>query len=271
MRKWVKQLDQILRGQATQLPALREGRIEVSAGGLCVVLVILGMIYGLCMGCFALTRGGGDAWKQVAASIGKVPMLFLLTLVVTFPSLYVFNALMGSRLTLRSLLRLLVAAMAVMLAVLASFGTIVAFFSFTTSSYPFMVVLNVVVCAVAGFLGLAFLLQTLHRLTVAMGSGQEPLEVPPPLPLPLGDDQQPAVCEPYDPGALDALEGHMLGRHVKTVFRVWVIVFGLVGAQMSWVLRPFIGNPDSPFALFRPRGSNFFESVAHSIQSLLGL
>ena len=268
MRKWVRQLDQILRGQATQLPALREGRIDISASGLCLVLIMLGMIYGLCMGCFALTRGGGDAWKQVAASIGKVPMLFLLTLVVTFPSLYVFNALMGSRLTLHSLLRLLVAAMAVMLAVLASFGTIVAFFSFTTSSYPFMVVLNVIVCAVAGFLGLAFLLQTLHRLTVAMGSGEQPREVPPPLPL--GEDQPAALSEPLDPSALDMLEGHMLGRHVKTVFRVWVIVFGLVGAQMSWVLRPFIGNPDAPFALFRPRGSNFFESVAHSLQSLLG-
>ena len=42
------------------------------------------------------------------------------------------------------------------------------------------------------------------------------------------------------PGALDRLEGQVLGRHVKTCFRIWVLVFGLVGA-MGWVLRmPFI-------------------------------
>ena len=26
-----------------------------------------------------------------------------------------------------------------------------------------------------------------------------------------------------------------------------MVVFGLVGAQMGWVLRPFIGNPNQPF------------------------
>jgi len=47
----------------------------------------------------------------------KVPLLFFLTLVVTFPSLYVFNTLTGSRLTGESVLRLLVASSGVMLAV----------------------------------------------------------------------------------------------------------------------------------------------------------
>ena len=42
-----------------------------------------------------------------------MPALFFLTLVVTFPSLYVFNALVGSRLNLLALFRLLVAALAV--------------------------------------------------------------------------------------------------------------------------------------------------------------
>ncbi len=46
-------------------------------------------------------------------------------------------------------------------------GPIVAFFSLSTTSHPFMVLLNVVVFAVSGILGLAFLVQTLHRLSVA--------------------------------------------------------------------------------------------------------
>ena len=73
MRAWIRQLDQILRGEATRLPALREGTIQIPAGGLSVVLIILGMIYGLCMACFALIRHGDGAYLQLIASMLKVP------------------------------------------------------------------------------------------------------------------------------------------------------------------------------------------------------
>lgn len=81
---------------------------------------------------------------------------------VTFPSLYVFNALVGSRLKGGSVLRLLVAAAGVMLAVMASLGPIVAFFAVSTTSYEFMKLLNVAVGVIAGGLGMAFMLRTLH-------------------------------------------------------------------------------------------------------------
>ena len=45
-------------------------------------------------------------------------------------------------------------------------------------------------------------------------------------------------------------------------------MFALVGAQMSWVLRPFIGSRGTPFQWFRPRGSNFFEAVYHTFIGL---
>jgi hypothetical protein len=211
--------------------------------------------------------------KQLAYSTIKVPALLLLTLLVTFPSLYVFNALVGSRLSIKSVLRLLVAAMGVLLAVLASFGTIIAFFSVSTNSYPFMVVLNVIVFAVSGLLGLMFLLQTLHRLSIAQ---EEPQLPPPPSPAPAPaapSYMPPPVADPYapphisppapqpQPAALDRLEGRVLGPHVRTVFRIWVVVFALVGAQMGWVLRPFIGNPAIPVTFFRHRGSNFFQGL----------
>jgi hypothetical protein len=180
-------------------------------------------------------------------------VLFLATLVVTFPSLYVFNALVGSRLLINSLLKLLIASLAVMLAVLASIGPIVAFFSFTTTSYEFMVILNVLVYFVAGLLGLAFLLQTLHRMTVARIA--DLLQTPP------GDQ--------IEKGPLERPSEHVLAPHVKTVFRVWVLVFGLVGCQMAWVLRPFIGRPDAPFAWFRHPYSNFFQAVGNAAYRLV--
>ena len=50
---------------------------------------------------------GGGAYMQTVASATKLPLLFFLTLGITLPSLYVFNSLMGSRLSMGSVLRLL--------------------------------------------------------------------------------------------------------------------------------------------------------------------
>src|SRR5262245_16063963 len=115
-----------------------------------------------------------------------------------------------------------------------------------------MVLLNVVLFGIAGILGLSVLLQTLHRLS---------LPAPPQLPAPPTPTPDPA-------GALEHPEGSMLGRNVKTVFTCWLVAFALVGVQMSWVLRPFIGSPDRRFTWFRPRESHFFEAVAKALRDL---
>ena len=262
---WFQELDRLLRGELTGVSSLREGGIDLSPRRLSACIIILAMVYGACMGTFALFQVGSDLrliaslshvsgiprtgkslivvaavdqvlhfrifdgtgkmvvdtdatsltqharqiedlkrqleslWPrpeltqsetarviaevtsivgrplptsgpnvlQVVASMVKVPLLFYLTLLVTLPSLYVFNALVGSRLSLSTVIRLLVASLGVIVTVLASLGPIVAFFSVSTTSYPFMVLFNVVVFAVAGVLGLTFLLQTLQRLNVA--------------------------------------------------------------------------------------------------------
>jgi hypothetical protein len=255
-RRGLVELDQILRGEATRPGALSRRTVEISAGSVTFVLVVLSMMYGVCMGCFALFRATGAVPMQIVAAMVKLPALFALTLLVTLPSLYVFNALVGSQLALRTVVRLLLAALSVTIAVLASLGPIVAFFSVSTTSYPFMILLNVVVFAASGMLGLAFLLQTLHRLSL----------IPPPSEV--LREPAPVDNEAATPSALDPVDDQMLGRHVKIVFRIWVVVFGLVGAQMGWVLRPFIGNPSSPFVWFRHRESNFFEAVIQAFGNL---
>lgn len=255
MWQLLRELDRILRGEATRLPDLREGTIKIPLGGMCFMLVVLGAVYGICSSTYGLVNRRPVIYQQALATTVKLPALFYLTLLVTFPSLYVFNALVGSRLRVVAVLRLIIASLAVMMAVLASFGTIVAFFSFTTKSYPFIVLVNVVVCGVSGVLGLLFLLRTLHRITIATD---------------LEDDPR-ANGEPDErsTSALDPTPGQVPGASVNLVFRIWVVVFGLVGAQMAWVLRPFIGNPDLPFEWFRQRESNFFQSVWTHLTNLL--
>lgn len=255
MKNGIMQLDRLLRGDATRIESLKRGTLELDAAAVASVVLILGLFYGLCMGSFGLFQRGFSAVPQLTATTCKVPLLFLLTLLVTFPSLYVFNALIGSRLTLGSTLRLIIAAMAIMLAVLASLGTIVAFFSVSTTDYSFILLLNVVVFTVSGSLGMKFLLQTLHRLTLAQNA-EDHLEAE-------------SAIEPG--GALDKTDNQAISANVTKVFRIWIVVFGLVGAQMSWVLRPFIGSPHVAFTMFRGRESNFFEAVGHALTHLLHL
>ena len=291
-----KQLDNILRGQATQLPSLEQGQIEIPLKGLSLVLLLLGLVYGVCMGSYAMIHGNDDRFMQLTASTVKFPLLFFLTLVITFPSLYVFNALIGSRLSILSALRLLVASLGVMLAVVASLGPIVVFFAASTSSYPFMVLLNVAVCGVSGVFGLGFLLRTLHRLVIIQEDKNIDLHQPPSTaqsiesgykfldkencddaaadgpdtPIDLDNPKRPVKMPPKPKHPYSALDriGSFTSNKAKSVFRIWLLVFALVGAQMSWVLRPFIGSPTSPFEWFREQDSNFFQAVLKTFFSL---
>ena len=82
-------VDALLRGRLTTRERLEAGHVDAQARTLAVVGLLLGMIYGVGMGAYGALRPENPAWSQVLASAVKVPLLFLLTLVVTFPSLYV--------------------------------------------------------------------------------------------------------------------------------------------------------------------------------------
>ena len=278
-----KQLDELLRGRITSPGRLAEGRVELSLRRFVPLAVGLGASYGFFMGWYALsiywggTRPEPQRCWQLVASMVKLPALFLLTLMVTFPSLYVFNAMVGCRLSFTATLRLLVGAIAINVAVAASLGPILGFFTVSTTSYPFMVLLNVAFLAVAGCVALAFLLNTLQRL--AYPAVPPPAPAAPPAPESSADEGRSSLADfstapprelgPLDP-QLSPMPDYAIGQ-AKTIFRIWLLIYCLVGAQMGWVLRPFIGNPNMPFTWFRPRSGNFFQAVIHQIQALLGL
>ncbi|MEO0474246.1 MAG: hypothetical protein AAF206_31855, partial [Bacteroidota bacterium] len=57
-----------------------------------------------------------------------------------------------------------------------------------------------------------------------------------------------------------------------SVFKIWVIIFALVGFQLSWNLRPFLGQKEQPFEIVRTdtRG-NVYSTIFRSMGSLLGI
>ena len=123
----------------------------------------------------------------------------------------------------------------------------------TTVSYPFVVLLNVTVFAVSGAFGLGALhkaLRDLSRSRVALV----------------------AVAVAGEPsGVIEAEALAATGGPGHRVIYAWMLLFSLVGGQMAWVLRPFIGSPEMPFAWLRPREGSFFEGVARAAKQLLGL
>jgi hypothetical protein len=253
LRNTLARIDTLLRGGFTQRDQLRAGRVEVAVGDLALAALPLGVVYGIFMGLYAVTRGGAGSGLQLLATALKVPLLFLLTLVVTLPSLYVLSALARSRLSFTHTVRLLLAAVTVNLALLASFGPVTGFFTLSTESYPFMILLNVGFFTVSGIVGLVFLRKALDVV----------FEIEPSAPVP-PPGQPPAA----DSVAIRASRAATQQDPAARVFSGWTLIYAVVGAQMGWILRPFIGAPSEPFRWFRERDSNFFVVVWESLQRL---
>lgn len=249
MKQLWRQVDELLRGKSlyegeAALEKLRPWQLVSAA-------VVFGMVYGFFMGWYGLFSRPEPEYRQVIACMLKVPALFLLTLFICYPSLYVFSTMLGSRLSFSGTLVLLMGIVALSIVVLASFGPIVAFFAVSTENYHFMKLLNVAFFAVAGFLGVSALLKVLQSLV----GGAPPAEVPQPTP------SLPPVLTRRE-------ELHSPERKVRQVFRIWIVIYALVGAQMGWILRPFLGNPAQSFTWFRARQANFFVDVWRSLLNL---
>lgn len=261
MRVWLTEFDRLLRGGFTRPDDLQAGRIQIPVAHLVQGGLVLGASYGLFMGLYgALHDGNQSNWLYPVATACKVPLLFLMTLAVTFPSLYVFSALAGSCLRFRPTLRLLLAAIGVQLALLASLGPVVGFFTLSTQSYSFMILLNVLMFGASGLCGLVFLRRALDHVFEAARAEAVPAAPQRPA-APAEDPAEGTAEEPKTTPAARPLTRLARPDLGQRVFQVWLVVYGIVGAQMGWILRPFIGNPDQPFSLFRDRDGSFFGAV----------
>jgi hypothetical protein len=306
MRQLLIAVDGLLRGSRTSEVALRQSEVHLPVRMFGPAAIVLGAIFGLCMASYAIAnRPASEASQQALAAMVKLPALFLVTLVISFPSLYVFNVLVGCRLDLRASLRLLVSAIVVNLAVTASLGPIVAFFAVSTKSYPFMVLLNVVMLALGGGIGLAFLARSLRTLAAhaaereyadmlahaasaqresaaraqGEGDGNGPVATAAPSASDVPSDGSGARAVSGGAyqfrGNLPSVsfvqrESFVRNRtsNASLILAIWVLLYGSVGAQTGWLLRPFIGHPEKPFTFFRERSGNFFLGVVQSLERL---
>jgi hypothetical protein len=53
-----------------------------------------------------------------------------------------------------------------------------------------------------------------------------------------------------------------------TLLYVWIMLFGFVGTQLAWTLRPFFGSPGEKFEFFRSIDGNFYVDIVRTLSHL---
>lgn len=182
---------------------------------------------------------------QSLSSALKLPLLFMLTLLLCLPTLYLLNLLWNGQLSVQQLLALTLSAVTIASAMLLAFAPVTFFFLVTTThSYPFFVLLNVAILGFSSVTGLQFLVQGTQHLNARLArAASEPEADAPPAPR--------------------AYAVH------ATLLRGWLLLYAFVGTQLAWTLRPFFGWPDHPFILFDSLNGNFYLGVAELLGQLL--
>ena len=108
---------------------------------------------------------------QILSSAIKLPALYLITLIVCLPTLYIFNAFFGSSSTIRQHWAYLLSAITVISVLLCGFAPISLFFLLTVNDKFFFLLLNVAIFALTGILGVSFLYRTMKPTTQEEQSG----------------------------------------------------------------------------------------------------
>lgn len=282
----------------------------------------------LSLALYGAVLGASYGWQQILSSLIKLPLLFLATLAICLPTLYLFNLVFGARLSMVQAVALILVSITVTSVLTLAFAPVSLFFLVTAQSYAFYKLLNVTILLLTAIVGLRFLvagMQALNahqqRLAMASAPAQLPVAVPAQSaaaptgqPITAGAPAQPApalVGTPAGPGAagpgaagpgaagpgaaalpavtavngmpdrpalparLPVHPGQPLGPAGQRpasmgLLYIWIMLFGFVGTQLAWTLRPFFGDPGQPFGVFREIGGTFYADLLRTIGQLLG-
>ncbi|KIR64830.1 hypothetical protein [Micromonospora haikouensis] len=325
---------------------------------------------GVALACYGAVLGAFHSVLMALTSAVKLPLLFLVTLAICLPTLYLFNLVFGARLSVRQSLALVMVAITVTSMLAVAFAPISLFFLITAPDYGFFKLLNVAILTLSAVVGLRFLtggMQVLNAHGLLAPAAAPPVAAPavapaapalvpaaqaapalavpavqvtpqavgqpaaepvavgangasaatpavpatPPVPAAPATPAAPAASTPANgagepvPVAVGVPPQQMVaGQHLvpagpgllppgypaqqhrqwpypaarpapdaqrpasMTLLYVWILLFGFVGTQLAWTLRPFFGSPGEGFALFRSIEGNFYAEIIRTLGNL---
>ena len=197
--------------------------------------IMLGQIALMCLFAFfyGLIMGSYNSLPQALVTGIKLWALFSMTLLICFPSFYIVQLVLGSKVGIKQLAVILLSGFVLTTTLMVAFAPIVLFFQLSGDNYHFLQLLHVFIFVFSGFFGMRLVLEALKQAFERTG-------VYPKIGL--------------------------------TAFRIWVLIFAFVGVQLSWNLRPFLGSKDMPFEIFRKETQgNFYSTVFNAVGNMLGI
>lgn len=188
-----------------------------------LIISVFAFIYGVVM-------GSSHSVLQSVVSGVKVIVLFLCTLVICFPSFFVIQQVLGSKMNFSQMMIIVLSGFVLTASIALSFSPVVIFFQITGGNYHFLQLLHVVIFLFSGFFGMRLMVDALKF-----------------------------ACD----------KKNIYPQIGVSVFRIWIIILAFVGIQLAWNLRPFVGNQNEDFKLFRKYEGNFYTAITYSVKQLL--
>ena len=188
-----------------------------------LIICIFTFLYGIVMGSY-------HSFLQSLVAGLKVTFLFLSAIIICFPSFFVIQQVLGSKMTLRQMAIIILSGFVLTSVIVLSFTPIVLLFQVTGGNYHFLQLLHVAVFIFSGIFGMRLMIEGLKL----------------------------------------AFEKKDIYPHIGvTVFRIWIIILAFVGIQIAWNLRPFLCNKTEDFKLFRKYEGNFYTAIIYSVQQIV--
>jgi hypothetical protein len=178
---------------------------------------------------YGVVMGSYHSFIQSLVAGLKVVVLFISTILICFPSFFIIQQVLGSKMSLRQMIVIILGGFVLTSAITLSFAPIVVFFQITGGNYHFLQLLHVAIFIFAGIFGMRLMVDTLKY-----------------------------ACEKKD----------IYPQIGVIIFRIWFIILAFVGIQLSWNLRPFLCNKNEEFKWFRKYEGNFYTAIVYSIQQL---
>lgn len=206
--------------QRSDLPKKMRGMLMSSLAALALYGALLGSTH--------------SVWQSLSSGF-KLPLLFLATLLICTPVLYILNVLFGANQHLDQNFVLMLSSISVTAILLLSFAPVTLFFILTVPhAYQFFKLINVLFFSISGIIGVSYLHQGLKIVWA------------------------------------DKSEAAGSSQASGLMFWLWMAIYSFVGSQVAWTIRPLVGYPDAPFELFRQFGGNFYTNILASLGEILG-
>jgi len=179
---------------------------------------------------YGIIMGSYHSFLQAIVAGLKLSVLFSLVLLICFPAFFIIQYILGSRLKIYQMISIILSGFVLTTAIMVSFTPVVLIFLLTGSNYYFLQLLHILVFILSGLFGMKVVVDALKY-----------------------------SCE----------KKNVYPQIGVVIFRFWVVILAFIGIQLAWNFRPFLGDRDQPFELFRKYEGNFYAALIYSAKQLV--